>query len=461
MHRNSNLREQSDYFDSLLPDQESLLIQLCNHLFKSGFVFDDSSQSEKEAGGWVIYDFFEQEADVIRELVSRERYEGYSNYVKNFNWPAEKLIKKLVQRITRAFDQLAKGSHHHFNIRYNISHGLRQDDTHPLYDLLLYVETYFSLVLDDKPQVEEVQEDEPDFSTTDLKIEDLFQLRSQVQARIAGRELVKGFLKHIAIARGVSVDSLVSLENKPERQFPPIQFVRPSLKSTPDKISTKAELTEIFSTEEIPDSALEQETVENADELFEIPLETDVDDSATEPAEEKEEENDKEVDSQGETLPENDTSIKDLAEDADSGRQKIVAAEDPPESISAADLLSDVDEDEDEEDEEDGGGLLQIDSDETDVVFGTAKIGQASMEKFVLQYPDSTLKFLLRRNIDGRPLALEIEAIHSEWEDRGLSRGRLKKYLLNLMEWSEVPNLPVHDLLQKLRNRLYEVSHSD
>ena len=62
MHRNATFREYSEHFDSLLPDQDSLLIQLCEHLFKSGFVFVDASQNELESGGWVIRDFLDQEA---------------------------------------------------------------------------------------------------------------------------------------------------------------------------------------------------------------------------------------------------------------------------------------------------------------------------------------------------------------------------------------------------------------
>ena len=115
----------------------------------------------------------------------------------------------------------------------------------------------------------------------------------------------------------------------------------------------------------------------------------------------------------------------------------------------------------DKEIEENDSRLQQVDSDETDVVFGGKKITQASMEKFVHQYPDSTLRYLLRRNLDGRPLPSEIVAVHSNWEERGLLRERLKKYVLKLMEWPEVPDLPTLDLLQNLRDHIYEVSHKD
>ena len=84
MHRNATHREFNVHFDSLLPDQESLLIQLCDHLFRSGFVFEDASETEIEAGGWVIRDFFDQEADELRVLVSRDRFVNFSEYVKKF-----------------------------------------------------------------------------------------------------------------------------------------------------------------------------------------------------------------------------------------------------------------------------------------------------------------------------------------------------------------------------------------
>ncbi len=94
MHRNATFREYSEHFDSLLPDQDSLLIQLCEHLFNSGFVFVDASENELEAGGWVIRDFFDQEAEVLSTLVTRESYGGFIDYVKQFNWSAEILKKK-------------------------------------------------------------------------------------------------------------------------------------------------------------------------------------------------------------------------------------------------------------------------------------------------------------------------------------------------------------------------------
>ena len=466
MHRNATFREYSEHFDSLLPDQDSLLIQLCEHLFNSGFVFVDASVNELEAGGWVIRDFFDQEADVLSTLVPRERYVGFIDYVKQFNWPAEILQKKLSQRIQKSFDQLAKGKHHHFNIRYNISYGLREQEKHPLYDFLLHIETYYSLVLGGETLEQEDQEEEPDFSKTNFKIEDLKQLRSQVRERFEGRELVKNFLMHIAKKRGVSVESLNPVI-KQERKNSPIKFLRPSQLNPTAEKRTAPDVAEILIAEGKNDIVgkldISSTLTENQNELSEFPpepdLETDIAETAEVLIESKKAE---------EGIFEEETvasqTIEDAAVEVEEEELKEKNNYEPEteadsSTVTTADLLLNFEEDEeDEEIEEDDSGLILVDSDETDVVFGGEKISKAALEKFIRQYPDSTLRFLLRRSLDGRPLSAEIEAIYYSWEKRGLSRGRLKKYLLKLMEWPEVPDLPILDLLQSLKDRIYEDS---
>jgi len=466
MHRNATFREYSEHFDSLLPDQDSLLIQLCEHLFNSGFVFVDASVNELEAGGWVIRDFFDQEADVLSTLVPRERYVGFIDYVKQFNWPAEILQKKLSQRIQKSFDQLAKGKHHHFNIRYNISYGLREQEKHPLYDFLLHIETYYSLVLGGETLEQEDQEEEPDFSKTNFKIEDLKQLRSQVRERLEGRDLVKGFLKHIAKKRGVSVESLNPVI-KQERKNSPIKFLRPSQLNPTAEKRTAPDVAEILIAEEKNDIVdkldISSTLTEDQNELSEFPLEPDLETDIAETAEvliesKKAEEGIFEEETVASQTIE-DAAVEVEEEELKEKNNYEPETEADSSTVTTADLLLNFEEDEeDEELEEDDSGLILVDSDETDVVFGGEKISKAALEKFIRQYPDSTLRFLLRRSLDGRPLSAEIEAIYYSWEKRGLSRGRLKKYLLKLMEWPEVPDLPILDLLQSLKDRIYEDS---
>jgi len=467
MHRNATFREYSEHFDSLLPDQDSLLIQLCEHLFKSGFVFVDASENELEAGGWVIRDFFDQEAEVLRTLVPRERYVGFIDYVKQFNWPAEIMQKKLSQRIQKSFDQLAKGKHHHFNIRYNISYGLREQEKHPLYDFLLHTETYYSLVLGGETLEQEDQKEEPDFSKTNFKIEDLKQLRSRIRERLEGRELVKGFLKHIAKKRGVSVESLNPLI-KQEQKNSPIKFLRPSQLNPTAEKRTAPDVAEILIAEEKNDIVdildISSTLTEDQNELSEFPLAPDLETDIAETAEVLiESKKGEEGIFEEETVASQ--TIEDAAievEEEDELKEKNnyePETEADSSTVTTADLLLNFEEDEeDEELEEDDSGLILVDSEETDVVFGGEKISKAALEKFIRQYPDSTPRFLFRRSLDGRPLSAEIEAIYYSWEKRGLSRGRLKKNMLKLMEWPEVPDLPILDLLQSLKDRIYEDS---
>ena len=435
MHRNATFREYSEHFDSLLPDQDSLLIQLCEHLFNSGFVFVDASENELEAGGWVIRDFFDQEAEVLSTLVTRESYGGFIDYVKQFNWSAEILKKKLSQRIQKSFDQLAKGKHHHFNIRYNISYGLREQEKHPLYDFLLHIETYYSLVLGGETLEQEDQEEGPDFSKTNFKIEDVKQLRSQVRERLEGRELVKGFLKHIAKKRGVSVESLNPVI-KQARKNSPIKFLRPSQLNPTAHKQTAPDVAEILIVEQKNDIVdkldISSTLNEDQNELSEFPLEPDLVTGIAETIE---------------VLIESKKAEEGIFEEETEADSSI---------LTTSDLLLNFEED--EEIEEDESGFIQVDSYETDVVFGGEKISKSALEKFIRQYPDSTLRFLLRRSLDGKPLSAEIEAIYYNWEKRGLSRGRLKKNMLKLMEWPEVPDLPILDLLQSLKDRIYEDS---
>jgi len=97
-----------------------------------------------------------------------------------------------------------------------------------------------------------------------------------------------------------------------------------------------------------------------------------------------------------------------------------------------------------------------IDED-NDVVFGEGPILTNSISRFVADYPDSAIKFLLRKNLDGLPLPIEYEKIYQKWETRGLSRGKLKKYLLKLMKWKELPDIPMLEVLKIIREYLFDI----
>ena len=376
MQRNTIQKDKRAGFDSLLTDQQSLLFKLCDQLLISGFVFEDSTSDEIKAGGDVIKNFFEQENQVLLKLVSSERLNEFLNYLERCEWSEETLALKLCKRIKKAFDQLAKGKHHHYNILYNISQGLRQLKGHPLSDLLLYIKAYYILVLGgEKPN--QKLEKEKNYNKKHFSFDDLIQFRKQIRERLEGRVLVKSFLRHVAKLRGETVENLITTEEKHSG-------------SLLDDYSS--------GTKDVNQKILNEED-------------------------------------------------KNLIKKTDSN----ISAQNDVEFENEEDIEFDVDK---------VNSMQNSVSDETDVVFGSDIIRLPSMEKFLLQYPESALKFLMRQNIDGKPLPSDIVLVHAGWEERGLSRKVLKKYVLELMQWSDFPNLPFQDFYQQIRSRIFEVSRS-
>ena len=376
MQRNTIKKDKRTGFDSLLTDQQSLLFKLCDQLLISGFVFEDSTANEIEAGGDVIKNFFDQENQVLRKLVSSERLNEFVNYLERFEWSEETLEIKLYQRIKKAFDQLAKGTHHHYNILYNISHGLRQPKGHPLSDLLLYIEAYYILVLGGENPNQKLDK-EQNYNKKHFSIDHLIKFRKQIRKRLEGRVLVNSFLSHIAKLRGEPVEKLITTEGNSSESL-----------LVDDSSGTKDVDKKILNGED-----------------------------------------------------------KDLIKITDS-------------NISVNFDAEFENEEEIEFDEDKVHSMQQSGSDDTDVVFGSDIIRVPSMEKFVLQYPESALRFLMRQNIDGKPLPADIVLVHAGWEERGLSRNVLKKYVLKLMQWSDFPDLPFQDFYLQIRNRIFEVSRS-
>ena len=222
--------------------------------------------------------------------------------------------------------------------------------------------------------------------------------------------------------------------------------------------------------EQIPEMPLPGENTSSTDESLEIPSAADVEaltdveelvqDSADDteisalkpiPAEESPEES---AEENAEELAAESTDEQTQAATEESTKSKSAKS-----GISAASLFDEieVEEEQDEEFDFDTGGLQGAIDDDSDVVFGDGRIEQNSMTKFVNNYPDSTIKFLLRKSLDGRPLPAGYDEIYLNWENRGLSRGRLKKYLFKLMDWQDFPDIPVLDVVRKIRERHFEL----
>lgn len=115
-----------------------------------------------------------------------------------------------------------------------------------------------------------------------------------------------------------------------------------------------------------------------------------------------------------------------------------------------------VDEEEVEESALTGG----IDDEDSDVVYGTGRITDEAHKSFIISSPDSAIKFLMRKELDGRPLKSSEDEIYEAWQERGLSRGKLRKHILKIMEWENVPELEVNEIYNQVKDKAYEISHS-
>ena len=446
MHRDAKIREFDLNFDSYLPKNESLIIQLCEHIFRSGFVFHDSTLNEIEAGEWVVRDFFDQQAEVFFDLVPRERLNSFISYLDNFDLTSELLKSKLRQRIIKAFDHLSKGKHHHFNIRQNIAQGLNKKDNHPLYDLLMYIETYYNQVLIKDLNQQEYDVKNYDLTTKHFTINDLKKLRNKIQGRLIGKELVKRFLKNIGKQRGIPYENLIHDETGKERQYPIIIFVQPSAESVHSK---KRESSKLSPTSKIKDKSdfvdLSIKPLLGKDKINILKNQPNPD--------------------LGLTFLESDIGKRNGGHKTDNDNKKN-------HKIIGSQIVSDDNYLTTKSGNSDNNGNYSIEEDvfkssiysaayDNDVVFGSKNITQSSMKNFVMEYPDSALKYIFRKNLDGRPLLREIDNIYYKWEKRGLIKGEVKKYVLELMERSEFPDVSTNEILQILREKIYLISNNN
>ena len=113
-----------------------------------------------------------------------------------------------------------------------------------------------------------------------------------------------------------------------------------------------------------------------------------------------------------------------------------------------------------EEEEEESALTGGIDDDDSDVVYGTGRITDEAHKSFIISSPDSAVKFLMRKELDGRPLKSSEDEIYEAWQERGLSRGKLRKHILKIMEWESVPELEVNEIYNQVKDKAYEISHS-
>ncbi|MGK5090400.1 hypothetical protein WDW89_00130 [Deltaproteobacteria bacterium TL4] len=371
------------HLDLTLPDDESLWNQLCEHLYLSGFLFDDAARTEVQQGEDVLCDFFEQESELFTKWLQRDRLQRFIAYFQELNLPRETLKKKLRQRILKFFDQLTRGQHHHFNFRRNIHLGLISEQAHPFHDFLLCLEAYYRMFLDQGEKVEVSQR---------YSIQEILNLRQEIREGLEKHKLVELLLNDIRRKGRVHIPENTE---RSSAKHVTIQFVRPSQRSQlkPSSLSAKATQNHTTSNDGGPVSS--QERPQTSPQKQE-----------TAPVEQKSEEPDYE-----EFLEENNQRDNDALDE--------------------------------------------------DVVYGTAKITWDSMAQFVMDYPDSALKFIFRKNLDEKVLEKGIGKVYDSWEKRGMKRIHVQKCILELMEWKEFPKKSMANLWDEIKDKIYDIRHGE
>ena len=80
--------------------------------------------------------------------------------------------------------------------------------------------------------------------------------------------------------------------------------------------------------------------------------------------------------------------------------------------------------------------------------------------EFIHSNPDSALKFMTQRDLDSKPLSTDIAGVHEEWQRRGLSRRKIRDYILGIMEWEEWPtDQNLMEVWSELRDIIYDLIH--
>lgn len=100
--------------------------------------------------------------------------------------------------------------------------------------------------------------------------------------------------------------------------------------------------------------------------------------------------------------------------------------------------------------------MEEVKEGEDDVVYGSGPISDAAIIHFVHKFPDSALKFLYRKQLDGKTLSNTEEEIYQQWEKRQMTRGKVKSYIKTLMDWKELPKKPLYEIWKELRDHIFE-----
>lgn len=97
------------------------------------------------------------------------------------------------------------------------------------------------------------------------------------------------------------------------------------------------------------------------------------------------------------------------------------------------------------------------DTGEEDVVYGNGRVTDDSVWEFIHTYPDSAVKFLYRKSLESKPLTPSEEDIYRKWDMRGMTRTKVRQFVLEIMGWKSLPDDYPHNIWRELRDQIFEL----
>jgi len=99
----------------------------------------------------------------------------------------------------------------------------------------------------------------------------------------------------------------------------------------------------------------------------------------------------------------------------------------------------------------------RYDAGEEDVVYGNGRVTDDSVWEFIHNYPDSAVKFLYRKTLENKALTPTEEDIYRKWELRGMTRTKVRQFMLEIMGWQSLPDDFPHNIWKFLRDQIFEI----
>ncbi|MCZ6474159.1 MAG: hypothetical protein O6934_12025 [SAR324 cluster bacterium] len=159
------------------------------------------------------------------------------------------------------------------------------------------------------------------------------------------------------------------------------------------------------------------------------------------------------------SVADQDSSVSPTVEiDADS----LAEAAAPPEAPEPEPAMS-VDEEVLSADEADEFDIEEVsdsrydDTGDEDIVYGNGRVTDESIWEFVQDYPDSAVKFLYRKTLDNKSLTPSEEDIYRRWEMRGMTRAKVREFVLETMGRKSLPDDFPHNIWRELRDQIFEM----